>query len=191
MAASAPPGFAPSGHRPPGHRPSGHRPSGHLPPGHLSVRRGGPFHLTVKAMELLSHSNVPPSWVPRPGIEHGKGSFGRDVFADHPELKKEVAIETTGLTIKSSAPRCARFVHELNVLIAAQSHPCVIEFLDVVCASGGEVGLVLARCGPSLEVQIGGFKHLGQRKLSSKIGGFTLPWEIDRYSARDLNAWTR
>ena len=160
----------------------------------MALVRGLPFQLSCKAMELLLHPAV-PHWLPRPGLEHEKGSFGKVVFGFHAGLQKDVAIKSVGLHAQAPSRTCAHFIQELNLLCAVQGHPNIIELLDVVSTSKAQVGLVFPRFVTALE---GIFRHTlkgqsndgARTRLSIKSGVRILPWSSDVYNRAFQELWS-
>ena len=148
--------------------------------GAVSAEQGAMLqHLRWKAQQAIAHPQV-EAWVPAPNIQHDKGTFGKVVFGFHPLLQKDVAIKTTGSSLNAECKRCVEFFMELEVLVAVQGHPCIVELLDVVTGPQGDAGLVFRRYGASLERVLQSAAGVAQIRARSKAVRLPLPFDSYR-----------
>ena len=101
--------------------------------------------LRFKAAHLLRWPMASPPWMPRKGLEHASGSHGSVTFAFDKDREQDVAIKV--LTVD----RKIGFFDELEALLLAGEHPCVVKLLDVVNLRDKTVGVLLERLGSTLE----------------------------------------
>ena len=125
--------------------------------------------LRFKAMALLAHPCV-EAWLPTPNLVHGQGGFGKVVFGRQPGRALDVAIKTTGARLTAEAKHTLRFMMEMEGLMAAQGHPCIIELLDVVSGPSGDLGLVSPRYGQPLELSMRRAAGDRKQRVSGKVG---------------------
>ena len=150
------------------------------------VEDAAAVQLRFRVLELLSRPSV-ENWVPRPGLEHASGTFGSVSWAFHPRLQRDVAIKTLG-DASASAQGNIHFLQELEGLIAARGHPCLIQILDVVCTSSTAIGFVFSRLGPSLDKLMDTYPL--KKQIKGKRGADPWPFTLPVFREAFAGLWS-